>query len=117
VEVEALEQGGVIEIGAHTVTHPFLSALPAAWQRDEIKDGKAFLEELLGHPVTSFAYPYGDYTAETTALVREAGLKCACSTVADTVWRRSDCFQLPRVEVKDWDGEEFAARLSRWFNG
>lgn len=111
-QVSAL--GELIEVGAHTVTHPFLSALPPAAQWDEIRHSKARLEEITGSPVTSFAYPYGDYTAETATLVREAGFARACSTETGTVWRRTDPFRLPRVEVQDWDGEEFARRLSKW---
>lgn len=116
-EVSALDQGELIEVGAHTVTHPFLSSLPAAKQREEIKRCKASLEEIVGHPVSSFAYPHGNYTAQTVAVVQEAGFGCACSTVADVVSLSSDRFQLPRVVVEDWDGEEFAKRLSRWFHG
>lgn len=119
-EVGALSRGGLIEIGSHTVTHPVLSALPAVLQKDEIHQSKASLEETLGHPVTSFAYPYGsrcNYTDETVAIVREAGFNRACSTLEGAVGRDADCFQLPRVQVQDWDGEEFARRLSIWFDG
>lgn len=116
-EVFTLGQGELIEVGSHTVTHPSLSALSAASQRDEIQRSKARLEEIIGHPVISFAYPHGDYTAETAAFVREAGFACACSSVADVIWRRTDRFQLPRVVVEDWDGEEFARRLEEWFHG
>lgn len=116
-EVFTLGQGELIEVGSHTVTHPFLSALSTASQQDEIQRSKARLEELIGHQVNSFAYPHGDYTAETVNLVREAGFTCACSTVADVVWRHNDCFQLPRIVVEDWDGEEFARWLKEWLYG
>ncbi len=117
-EVYQLAAGGIVEIGAHTVSHPVLSALPATAQRAEIQESKARLEEILGRPVTSFAYPYGtrsDYTSETVAVVRETGFACACSTFANVVRRRTDRFQLPRFVVRDWGGEEFAARLREWF--
>jgi peptidoglycan/xylan/chitin deacetylase (PgdA/CDA1 family) len=58
-EVAALARGKLIEVGAHTMTHPALSALPVASQREEIQRSKARLEDILGQPVTSFAYPYG----------------------------------------------------------
>jgi peptidoglycan/xylan/chitin deacetylase (PgdA/CDA1 family) len=119
-EVAALTQGELVEVGAHTVTHPALSALPAASQRDEILKSKARLEEFLGSPVDSFAYPYGkgrDYTAETVSIVREAGFSCACSSLAGVVERSTDPFRLPRMHVEDCDGDEFAKRLSRWFDG
>jgi peptidoglycan/xylan/chitin deacetylase (PgdA/CDA1 family) len=117
-EVVCMAEGRLIDIGAHTVTHPVLSAFPPAVQQTEIQGSKACLEGMLGSPVTSFAYPYGfrsDYSAETVAAVRQAGFDCACSSQQDNVWRRSDRFQLPRRIVFDWDGEEFARRLRRWF--
>lgn len=114
-QVSALEQG-LIEVGAHTVTHPLLSALPLKLQQEEIQQSKAHLEELLGHQVSSFAYPYGDYTAETIDVVRSSGFACACSTIPESVRRHSDRFLLPRVQVQNWGGEEFARWLSRWFN-
>jgi len=115
-----LTEGGLVEVGAHTVTHPVLSALPAVLQRIEIQKSRACLEEILGRPVTSFAYPYGsslDYTAETVALVREAGFALACSNFAGVIWRRSDRFQLPRVLIRDWDGDEFDRQLRAFFGG
>ena len=114
-ELCTLERGGLLEVGAHTVTHPLLSAHNTALQRDEIQRSKVLLEDVMGHPVTSFSYPYGAYTKETTALIREAEFKCACSTVKTAVWQRSDRFQLPRCDGKDWNGEEFEKQLLMWF--
>lgn len=113
-EIVALERGNLVEIGSHTVTHPLLNKLSAARQRDEVQRSKAVLEEILGHPVGSFAYPYGAYKTETVAVVRESGFHCACSTVAGVVEQRTDRFQLPRVQVENWDGEEFNRRLCAW---
>lgn len=116
-ELHTLEQGGLVEIGAHTVTHPFLSAQSVAVQREEIQQSKTHLEKLLNHPITSFAYPFGDYSAETVPLIPEIGFNCACSVVQDKVWWQSDCFQFPRYGVENWTGEEFHKQLTRWFNG
>ncbi|NEQ79828.1 MAG: polysaccharide deacetylase family protein [Moorea sp. SIO2I5] len=113
-ELLALEEGGLIEVGAHTVTHPFLSKLPVASQQDEIQQSKHYLEEILGHPVTSFSYPHGDYTADTISIIQEAGFTCACCSLVDRVQEHSNSFLLPRVEVQDWDGKTFARWLSRW---
>lgn len=119
-EVLRLAERELVEVGAHSVTHPVLSTLPAAMQRTEILESKAHLEEILGRPVTSFAYPYGsrsDYTAETVAIVQEAGFTCACANFADVVWQGTDRYQLPRVVVRDWDGEAFARWLEEWVYG
>ena len=116
-EIHTLEQGGLVEIGAHTVTHPFLSAQSVAVQREEIQQSKADLEKLLAHPVTTFAYPFGDYTEETVPLIPEVGFACACSVVQDRVWWQSDCFQFPRFGVENWTGKEFQKQLLRWLHG
>jgi peptidoglycan/xylan/chitin deacetylase (PgdA/CDA1 family) len=113
-EVADLERGGLMEIGAHTVTHPDLSAQPAAIQRAEIQQSKADLQAWLGHPVESFAYPYGYYSAESVAAVREAGFEYACACLSRTVRRRSELLLLPRVDVGNWSGGEFASHLKRW---
>ncbi len=113
-DVVTLANGGLIDVGAHTVTHPRLATLALDDQRNEIWRGKARLEEVLGRPVTSFAYPHGAYSQQTISLVREAGFERACSTIHDVVWRGSDRFQLPRFRVLDWDGDMFARRLDAW---
>ena len=114
-EVVRLAQGELIEIGAHTVTHPALAALPVASQREEILLSKARLEETLDRPVSSFAYPHGNLAEETVGIVREAGFARACTTDANIVEESTDPFQLPRVHVQNWTGREFARGISRWF--
>ena len=115
-ELLTLGQGKLIEVGSHTVTHPLLSSLPLLLQQDEIRLSKARLEEIVDLPVCSFAYPYGNYTAATVDIVRDAGFFCACSAIEDTVQRYSDSFQLPRFEVQNWNGEEFEKRLLKWLH-
>ena len=58
--IEALDKHPCVEIGAHTLTHPFLPGLsaPDCWR--EIAGAKRCLEERLGHRVRCLAYPYGD---------------------------------------------------------
>jgi len=118
-ELLNLAEGGLLEVGAHTKTHPILSLLTAEEQLVEVQGSKTKLEEILGRSVQGFAYPYGlqsDYTADTSAIVQQAGFKLACANFSGMVWRGTDCFQLPRVLVRDWDGEEFSRQLGRWFS-
>jgi peptidoglycan/xylan/chitin deacetylase (PgdA/CDA1 family) len=115
-ELIAAEEGGLVGIGAHSVTHPVLTSLPAAAQRDEIAQSKSCLEEILGHPVAEFCYPHGAYAAETVALVKDAGFGSACSVVSRPLGPDADPFLLPRIQARDWDGEEFARRLRACMN-
>lgn len=65
------------EIGAHTLTHPHLGTLSNADATIEINGSKNRLEAIIGRPVTSFCYPYGDYRPTTVGLVKAAGFKYA----------------------------------------
>jgi len=114
-ELQALAMCDLIEIGAHSVSHPFLPAQPLAGQRQEIHESKAQLEGWLNSPVTSFAYPHGEYARETLSMVNEAGFACACTTSEHAVRPGVNCFELPRLQVEDWDGDVFSKRLRGWF--
>ena len=62
------EQG--IEFGAHSRTHPNLTKLSAAECSAEVAGSKSDLSALLGAPVVSFAYPYGELNDAVCDLVR-----------------------------------------------
>ncbi|MCC7383563.1 MAG: polysaccharide deacetylase family protein [Deltaproteobacteria bacterium] len=71
-QIRELEAAG-IEMESHTVTHRRLRDLGAAEQREEIVRSKAALEEGLGHPITSIAYPFGSNTELAHRAALEAG--------------------------------------------
>jgi glycosyltransferase involved in cell wall biosynthesis/peptidoglycan/xylan/chitin deacetylase (PgdA/CDA1 family) len=117
-EALALADGPWVTLGAHTVSHPSLSTLSVDAQQNEIEESRSRLVELLGHPITSFAYPFGkrsDYSEETMAIVRQAGFTSACTSVHGVVGPSTDRFQLLRLHVHDWDGATFSRRLSAHF--
>jgi len=118
-ELIRLADGGLIDIGSHTVSHPVLSLLPLELQTEEITRSKVRIEEILGRPVDGFAYPFGgrsDYTEQTVAVVRDAGFHWACSNIAGMVRRDTDSWQLPRFLVRDCDGESFGRALKGWMD-
>ena len=49
------------EIGSHSMTHPYLTALPPQRVIDEIADSRRFLEDFFDVTVRHFATPYGVY--------------------------------------------------------
>jgi peptidoglycan/xylan/chitin deacetylase (PgdA/CDA1 family) len=97
-ELRALADAG-IEIGAHTCSHPWLAALPAEEQRREIVGSKQMLQETLGRPVTSFAYPYGyrESFNQTSAAVVAEQFQIAC--LSDDSGSAADPLALPRVNL------------------
>ena len=113
-EVRELARGPWIDVGAHSRTHPVLAALPEETQREEIACSKASLEEMTQRPVPAFSYPYGsigDVSAGTVAEVRKAGYSCACLTAAGRVSRVTDALRLPRLMVRDHDGDRLRRAL------
>ncbi len=70
---EIREISGRFEIGGHTMNHLPLSFLPRERAWSEIKEGKMWLENALGHRVISFCYPRGKFNATAAALVKQAG--------------------------------------------
>jgi peptidoglycan/xylan/chitin deacetylase (PgdA/CDA1 family) len=114
-EILQLADAPLIEIGAHTVTHPMLSELPADAQLSEIQQSKSNLEGLIGRSVTSFSYPHGAYSAVTNAIVRNAGFECACTSDVSGVRQDTNLFQLPRLVIGNWDAETFGKQLEQWF--
>lgn len=116
-ELRRVAASSVVALGAHSVSHPFLSALDAAEQRREIVESRDRLEALTGAPVVDFSYPHGDASRETVDLVRAAGFRSACGTACATAWAASDPWALPRVEVPDLDGAGFARWLGDWMGG
>ena len=114
-EVNVLREGSLIEVGAHTVTHPSLTVLSKVQQLEEIASSKTQLENIIGYPVTDFSYPHGDYSLESMELVHKAGFQSASTTNVKCVFRDADPFQLPRFQVDDWNGERFLRRIARWY--
>jgi peptidoglycan/xylan/chitin deacetylase (PgdA/CDA1 family) len=110
-EVRALVADGVVTIGAHTVTHPALPTLRADASRREIMDSKLACEAIIGAPVRSFAYPYGDFDEKTREAVKLAGFSFACSAQRGPVVPTSDLFTLPRIHIHNWNGDEFESAL------
>ncbi|HEX9107683.1 MAG TPA: polysaccharide deacetylase family protein, partial [Longimicrobiales bacterium] len=116
-EIRKLGAAPLIEIGAHTLTHPLLAALPLEEQWREIEASKRRLQSILRAPVDSFAYPYGGrdaFTRETQALVKEAGFALACSTRSARVKRRGNILALPRLAVGNWSARAFRRWLEAW---
>jgi hypothetical protein len=79
----------------------------------EIQQSKKDCEALVGVPVEGFAYPHADCNFAIEKLVCEAGFRWACSTRSDRIASSgSNLFELPRMQVLDWDAEEF----EKWLN-
>jgi peptidoglycan/xylan/chitin deacetylase (PgdA/CDA1 family) len=112
-ELTQLHASRIVEIGAHTLKHPSLPSLTVAEQFQEIAGSRRECDELLGMTPTSFAYPYGEFAAETPALVAKAGFTRAYSTQPELNFVGDNAMLIPRFGVGRWDGEAFERHLRR----
>lgn len=113
-EVRDMAQHG-ITFGSHTVTHTILSTVPHERVVYEVRESKRAIESELGTPVTAFAYPIGrkqDFSEEVKSAVREAGYRCAMSTILGGNSSSQDLFELRRGTPWDEDVAAFALRLN-----
>jgi peptidoglycan/xylan/chitin deacetylase (PgdA/CDA1 family) len=105
-QIRQLEREGV-SIGNHTATHDYLlerkeGESRAAWRkrvRDDISKAQDAFARELGFRPDLFAYPYGEYSPELVAIVRELGFKAAVAQQSGVVSAASDLFLLPRFPM------------------
>jgi peptidoglycan/xylan/chitin deacetylase (PgdA/CDA1 family) len=101
-------------VGGHTRTHTDLTKIPLERAVEEIRGCKQDLEDLLGAPVTLFAYPGGAFNETIARAVRDAGFKAACSVLGLGINTRSSMFWLSRdVLSEDLNRLGDRLRLSR----
>ena len=101
---EAAARG--LAIGGHTRSHARLSQLDPEAQEAEIAGCRSDLEQVLGAPVTAFAYPYGaalDYDATSVRLAEQAGYTLACSNRYGPVHPADGPFAIRRIWIDSTD--------------
>lgn len=113
-ELAELAASPLVDVGAHTATHPPLDRVDEPRLHREVVEGKAALEEIVGAPVGAFAYPHGALSRRAVAAVADAGFRWACTTRADAVRAGTRPLRIPRVWVDDADGERLRRVLRAW---
>jgi peptidoglycan/xylan/chitin deacetylase (PgdA/CDA1 family) len=114
-EAQRLGAEALVDLGGHSVNHVALSQQPYRVQEQEIRSSRQAIETIGNRRARCFAYPYGDYSAETVEIVRDSGFTCAVTTDSGCVGAQHDPWRLPRMTVCDWDGETFARKLTALF--
>jgi peptidoglycan/xylan/chitin deacetylase (PgdA/CDA1 family) len=104
-ELASMVASPAAEVGSHTVRHPNLT-LPND-RVAEVAGSRTLLEEMIGEPVTTFAYPNGYHDAAAVAAVADAGYRGACTTEPGIVTGATGPFTVPRIGAPDVDGDAF----------
>lgn len=108
-ELREMRENGM-EIGSHSVNHVRLTEADDVRLAQELADSKATLEDLLGHSVGSFAYPYGVWDQRCATAVQLAGYSAACTTRTGWALRDSNPYRLRRLTILNNDTLNSLAR-------
>lgn len=96
--VEMAGQG--IHFGSHTATHPDLTRLDDRSVLEELCRSREQIEQALGRPATTLAYPSNRFTRQTKMLAQQSGYQAACACPTGYVGQAgADSFELRRITI------------------
>ena len=98
-EVDEISQCEIIEIGAHSVTHPRFNLISNNEIQYEVTKSKEILEENIGKPVIHFSYPKGYTNREIVEIVKDAGYKTAVTSKNGHTKVGDDVYTLKRLWI------------------
>ncbi len=89
-EVAELYKGH--EVSAHSVTHPYLTGIPADIAASEMIEDRRRLEALVGYPVRGMSYPFGAYSNELMTTLPSLGIEYSRTVNSHTGFQLPDNF-------------------------
>ncbi len=111
-EVRELHRAGV-DFGSHTVTHAKLKSMRIKEVEYEIRCSKETMENELGTPIRSFAYPYAfpeenrRFKSTLRQILLANGYENGVSTILGAAGNGDDLFFMRRLPVNTWDDPRF----------
>jgi peptidoglycan/xylan/chitin deacetylase (PgdA/CDA1 family) len=98
-----------MEIGSHSMTHPFVHRLDRAGLLREFGDSKRVLEDRLGLPVHSASLPRGWAPPGLRPVLEELGYRTFCTSRVTWWHPGGDRLDIPRIGIqRGMDADEFA---------
>ncbi|WP_446811872.1 polysaccharide deacetylase family protein [Methylomonas sp. 2BW1-5-20] len=99
-----------MEIASHTCSHPDLSILSLNQQQAELSKAKSVLEDLLSTQVTSLAYPFGRFNADSVTAAEKTGYNLACTTRPGWFGSENNPYMIRRIAIFSGDSASTLAR-------
>lgn len=98
-EIIEMSESGIISIGSHTMTHPWLKDLPEPKLESELSDSKRAIESHIRKEVYAFSYPLGGFNENIREKVIKAGYKTAVATNPGKKYPKHDVFAMKRLRI------------------
>ena len=114
-QIQIMQASGLIEFGAHSVSHINLAQTPAEQAQLEIQQSKQQVEQLTGQPCQSFAYPFGRFNEQVVEWVKQAGFSSAVTTQKKIIATpQQHALTIPRISTHGaMDKGQFYVAFSR----
>lgn len=96
-QIKEMSDSGLVQFGSHTLDHPSLISLSEQGIREQFEGTSWLISEITGKPVTTVAYPSGDYNETVMEIAREF-YKFAFTTDDDRYFGQ-DAMMLPRYAI------------------
>ena len=109
-QVKQLYQAGQ-EIGSHTVSHSDLTSLTASQYDNELAQSKNTLQQLIGAPVTDFAFPEGVYNSAVTTVTKKY---YSSSRGVENGLNSKDNFNAYDIKVQDIFSSTSTEQVADW---
>ena len=102
------------EIGSHSITHPWLTQIPAAQLDSELKDSKTTLEGMIGAGnIKSFATPYGEYNETVVTAINKY---YASHRTVDEGYNLKNNYDVSRIKVQNMKKTTTLAEYQSWID-
>jgi peptidoglycan/xylan/chitin deacetylase (PgdA/CDA1 family) len=108
-----------VKFGAHTMSHPILTKCDDQISHTEIRESAAKIKSWVNYPISSFAYPNGNYTIREIEYLKSSGYRIAFTTNPAYITKdqSNHLFEIPRFDVLE--SVSFAENICRmtgiWF--
>jgi peptidoglycan/xylan/chitin deacetylase (PgdA/CDA1 family) len=101
-QIREIREAG-IGIGNHSSSHAFFVNIPQnerqeAFRNDLLKSQKAFAKQL-GDTPEYYAYPYGEYSKDMKAVLKQEGIKASAVQQSGVFSESSDIYAIPRFPM------------------
>lgn len=98
-ELKEMADSGLITVGSHTVSHPWLPSLGTKALTRELVQSKETLERALGKEVDDLCYPMGAHDDRVERLSAQSGYHCAVATNPGKRAPSDDIFAIKRIKI------------------
>lgn len=98
-QVIEMSESGIIIIGSHSLSHPWLPSQADQRLDSEIMGSKQAIESHIRKDVYSFSYPMGAFNKNVREKVIKAGYKIAVATNPGKKYPKHDLFAMKRLRI------------------